>query len=382
MAGPKRTRPTSRFRAPLSTLAVAVALALVAAACAADTSEPEAAAPAPAPAPTSPDPAPAADEPEEMVEDAPGPLVLYTNDFEDIIGERFTADTGIEIEVVQESGGVLLSRIAAERANPRWDVLLFDGPGSLFRLDEEGQFLRDVNPSNLSNLTAQAREIMPRNQSWFPVGTTASCVLVYRTDMIDPADAPSGIDDLTDPKYRGLIGQADPAVAAPAYPCVAQIFHERGDAAAKELYSGILGNGLSVFRTNGPLRRAIEAQDLAIGLISSPNGYLLANNPDVPAEVVWPEDGAPSSSRGTAIQASTARPNAALAFIEWMLEPSTQQFLTDEGGNDGWFLASVDGVTPKPGGPPADARYLIAPSAFAADQESAIKEWFADQAIN
>lgn len=375
------------------TLAVFTAAALVAAACAGGgTDEPaaetSAASASDAAAETDADESAAdtsdddvdADSAEtEMIEDADGPLVLYTNDFEDIIGDRFTADTGIEIEVVQESGGVLLSRIAAERANPQWDVLLFDGPGSLFRLDEEEQFLRDVTPANLDNLTDQARDLLPADRSWFPVGSTASCVMVYRIDLV--ADPPTSLVDLADPRFSGQIGQADPAVAAPAYPCVAQIFHERGFEDAQELYAGILANDLRVFRTNGPTRQALESGEISIALLSSPQAYRMLDEGQ-PVEVIWPEEGAPSSSRGVAIQARTERPNAAIAFVEWMLEPATQQFLTDEGGNDGWFLASVDGVTPKPNGPPDEAVYLIAPPAFAADQEAAIKEWFADQAVN
>lgn len=318
-------------------------------------------------------------DPDPPAEDADGPLVLYTNDFEDIVGERFTADTGYDIEVVQESGGVLLSRIAAERANPQWDVLLFDGPGSLFRLDEEEQFKRDVEPANLDNLTDFARDLLPANRSWFPVGATASCVMVYRTDLV--VDPPSSIDDLTDPRFAGQIGQADPAVAAPAYPCVAQIFHERGFEEASALYADILGNDLRVFRTNGPTRQALESGEISVALLSSPQVYRLIDEGQ-PVEAVWPDEGAPSSSRGTAVQANTDRPNAALAWVEWMLEPATQDFLAQEGGNDGWFLASVDGATPRPDGPPEDATYLIAPPAYAADEEARIKEWFADQAVN
>lgn len=52
-----------------------------------------------------------------MAQDAAGPLVLYTNDFEGASTERFEADTGREIDVVQMSGGEILARIAAEAAN-------------------------------------------------------------------------------------------------------------------------------------------------------------------------------------------------------------------------------------------------------------------------
>ena len=305
-------------------------------------------------------------------------LVLYTNDFEDIIGDRFTADTGFEIEVVQESGGNLLARIAAERGNPQWDVLLFDGIGSLHRLDQEGQLRRDFTPGSLENLTDFARGLLPENHAWFPAGAQASCVLAYRTDLVETP--PQSYGDLLDPAYRGRIGQADPAVAAPAYPCVATTFHAWGEDPARAFWSGLLDNDLRVFRTNGPTRRAMESGEIEIALISSPNAYRMMRD-DTPVEVIWPYGAAPASSRGVAIQAETERMDAAEAFVTWMLLPETQQFLTDEGGNDGAFLASVEGVTPMEGGPAADRAYHIAPAAFAAEMEAPIKNWFADQAI-
>lgn len=131
------------------------------------------------------------------------PLVLYTNDFEDIIGDRFTADTGHEIEVVQMSGGNLLARIAAESNNPNWDVLLFDGVGSLHSLDQQGILKRGLSADNEQYLTEQGRSLVPESRAWMPVGTTASCVLAYRTDMV--SDQPIGFNDLTDSQYHGMV---------------------------------------------------------------------------------------------------------------------------------------------------------------------------------
>ena len=306
-------------------------------------------------------------------------LVLYTNDFEDIIGDRFTADTGYEIEVIQMSGGNLLARIAAEANNPRWDVLLFDGVGSLHSMDQQGMFMRNLAPENEQYLTEQGRSLVPESRAWMPAGTTASCVLVYRTDLV--SEPPATFADLTSSAFKGVIGQADPAVAAPAYPCVASLHYDMGMDAARQLYSGILDNDLRVFRTNGPTRRALSAGEISVAMLSSPNAYSMIQSGE-PVEVVWPEAGAPSSSRGVAVQASTDKTDAAQAFVNWILSPATQQFLTENGGADGLFLSPVEGVNPLSYGPPAEAVYRVAPAAWAAEHEAAIKSWFADQAVN
>lgn len=307
-----------------------------------------------------------------------GPPVLYTNDFGDILAERFEADTGRNIRVVEMTGGNLLARIAAERNNPRWDVVLLHGTGSLHNLDEEGQLLRDWRPDALDGFTEQGRELVPDNLAWLPAGATASCVIAYRTDRV--RNPLGSLDDLTERSLRGRIGQADPAVAAPAYPCVAWLHYSLGIPEARRFYDRLFDNGLRVFPTNVPLGRALAAGDVDVALLSSPMAYTLKNAGE-PLAVVWPEEGAPASSRGVAIQARSRYVEDAQVFVEWLLSPATQQFLVDHGGADGYFLSPVDGVRQRPDGPPHDARYLVAPAEWSADNEAAIKTWFSDQAI-
>ncbi|MFN3615903.1 MAG: ABC transporter substrate-binding protein [Rubrimonas sp.] len=314
-----------------------------------------------------------------QAQDAAGPIVLYTNDFEGVITERFEADTGREIDVVQMSGGELLARIAAEANNPQWDVLIFNGSYTMHGLDLQEQLKRGVEPANLDNLNEIGREFLPENRSWFPIGLVASCVMLYRNDLVD--NPPARFEDLADARFNGLFGMADPAVAAPAYPCVASFFHDMGEDDAKALFTRYFENGMRVFRTNGPTGRALTTGDIHVALITSQVAYsqIAAGEP---LTVVWPEDGAPGSVRGAAIQARTARPEGALAFIEWLLEPGTQSFLAEAAPSDGLFEPTVTGAVRRADGPPEGARYRVAPDAFAVEHEEAIKTWFADQALN
>lgn len=314
-----------------------------------------------------------------LAQDAPGPLVLYTNDFEGVITERFEADTGREIDVVQMSGGELLARIAAEANNPQWDVLIFNGSYTFQMLDGQAQLKRDLAPANLGNLNETGLRFMPENRAWMPIGLVASCVMLYRHDLVD--SPPADFADLADARFNGLFGMADPAVAAPAYPCVASFFHDMGEDAAKALFTSYFDNGMRVFRTNGPVGRAIVSGDIHVALITSQVAYSQIASGE-PLTVVWPEAGAPGSVRGAGVQASTARPEAALAFIDWLLEPATQSFLAAAVPADGLFEPTVTGAVRRADGPPEGVVYRVAPDAFAVEHEEAIKTWFADQALN
>jgi DNA-binding transcriptional LysR family regulator/ABC-type Fe3+ transport system substrate-binding protein len=315
-----------------------------------------------------------------QAQDAAGPLVLYTNDFEGVITERFEADTGREIDVVQMSGGELLARIAAESANPQWDVLIFNGSYTFEMLDRQGQLKRGVAPANLDNLNELGRDYLTEGGAWFPIGLAASCVMLYRTDLVETP--PAAFEDLAEPPFEGMFGMADPAVAAPAYPCVAAFFETMGEEAAKNLFNAYFENGMRVFRTNGPVGRAIESGEISVALITSQVAYTVLADGAVPVNVVWPETGAPGVVRGAAISSGTGRPEAAQAFVEWLLEPQTQSFLAEAVPTDGKFEPTVTGAVRRADGPPEGVRFLVASDGFAVEHEAEIKTWFADQALN
>ncbi|WP_186458151.1 extracellular solute-binding protein [Neorhizobium alkalisoli] len=311
-------------------------------------------------------------------DDTPGPIVLYTNDFEKVIKDRFKTDTGRDVDVVQMSGGELLARIAAEGANPQWDAVIFNGSNALYSLDQQEQLKRMVEPRNLANLNEIGKAQMPENKAWFPIGMAASCVLAYRSDIVKTA--PTGFEDLLNPSFAGKVGMADPAVAAPAYPCVAQLFYAMGEEKARQMFSGFFKNGLRVFRTNGPVGKALTSGDISVALLTSQVAYSLKAG-GTPIDIVWPKDGAPGSVRGVGVQAKTKRPEAAQAFVEWLLEPATQKYLQDKAGPDGLFEPTVAGAGRRADGPPEGSVYKVAPPDFAASHEEAIKTWFADQAV-
>jgi ABC-type Fe3+ transport system substrate-binding protein len=240
--------------------------------------------------------------------------------------------------------------------------------------------MRGVEPANHGNLNELGLTYLPENRSWFPIGLAASCVMLYRTDLVD--QPPATFADLADPRFNGQFGMADPAVAAPAYPCVAQFFESLGDEGARALFTSYFENGMRVFRTNGPTGAALAAGDISLALITSQVAYTVLADGEVPVSVVWPEEGAPGVVRGVGIQAATTRPEAAKAFVEWLLEPATQSHLAAAIPSDGKFEPTVTGAVRRPDSPPEGQRYLVASDAFAVEHEAEIKTWFADQALN
>lgn len=303
------------------------------------------------------------------------PLVVYLNDFDAIIGDMFYEATGYEVEVVVGNGAETMSRISAEADNPQWDVVWIDSMYDVYTLGESGQLLTGYTPENASGLTEFAQQFVPEDGRFYPTGAHAAAVLVYRSDVYDADSAPTSFAELTDDKYDGQVGMADPGVAAPAYPLAAYFMDSLGLEGGQAYFTDLFEGGLKVYPKNPQVVNALASGEISVAMLQESNAYDMVATGE-PVEIVWPEDGAPASVRVAAISASTDQPEVAKAFINFLLDPETQQALVDS-GDEGYFEPSVEGVSAK-AERSSDAKLVAADMVFGSENEADIKAWFAD----
>ena len=303
------------------------------------------------------------------------PLFVYLNDFDAVIGDLFKEATGYDVEVVVGNGAETMSRIEAEKSNPQWDVVWIDSMYDVYNLSQDGSILTDWEPENAANLTDFAKSLVPENKCFYPTGAHAAGVLVYRTDVYDETTAPKTIDDLTDPRFEGQVGMADPGVAAPAYPLAAEIMYSKGLEDGEAWFSTLFEQGLKVYPKNPQVVQALASGEISVALLQESNAYEMVESGE-PIAIVWPEDGAPASPRVAAISASTDQEEIAKMFVNFLLDPDTQQALVNT-GDEGFFEPSVNGVEPK-ADRDSNAKLVVADTAWGAENEADIKAWFAD----
>ena len=303
------------------------------------------------------------------------PLLVYLNDFDAVIGDMFKEATGYEVEVVVGNGAETMSRIEAEKSNPQWDVVWIDSMYDIYNLSQDGSLLTDWEPENAANLTEFSAGLVPDNKCFYPTGTHAAGVLVYRNDVYDETTAPKTIDDLTDPRFEGQVGMADPGVAAPAYPLAAQIMDSKGMEGGQEYFTTLFEQGLKVYPKNPQVVQALASGEISVALLQESNAYEMVNSGE-PITIVWPQEGAPGSTRVAAINASTDQMEIAQMFVNFLLDAKTQQSLVNT-GDEGYFEPSVEGVEQKEDRA-ADAKLAVADVVFGAENEADIKAWFAD----
>ena len=324
----------------------------------------------------------AAEEITENVESTQGenpvqtkPLIVYLNDFDDVIADMFKEATGYDVEVVSGNSAEIMSRIAAEKGNPQWDVVWIDSMYDVYNLAGDGELMTDFEPENAVNLTDFSKTLVPENKCMYPTDIHAAGVLVYRNDVWSEADAPKTFADLTDEKYKDQVGMADPGVAAPAYPLAAYFMDTLGLEAGEEYFTTLFDHGLKVFPKNPQVVQALAGGDISIAMLQETNAYDMVASGE-PITIIWPEDGAPGSTRVVAISAQSEQPEIAKMFVNFLLDAKTQQALVDT-GDEGYFEPSVNGVNAKAERDP-NAKLAVADEVFGAENEADIKAWFAD----
>lgn len=303
------------------------------------------------------------------------PLVVYLNDFDAVIPDMFKEATGYEVEVVVGNGAETMSRIAAEKGNPQWDVVWIDSMYDVYNLSKDGDLMTGIEVENAANLTEFSSTLVPENKCFYPTGTHAAGVLVYRNDVYSAEEAPKTFEELADTKYAGQVGMADPGVAAPAYPLAAYFMDKMGLDGGQEYFATMFSQGLKVFPKNPQVVQALASGEISVAMLQESNAYGMVESGE-PISIVWPEEGAPGATRVAAISASTSQPEVAKAFVNFLLDSKTQQTLVDL-GDEGYFEPSVEGVTLK-AERDANAKLAVADVTFGAENEGDIKAWFAD----
>lgn len=121
-------------------------------------------------------------------------------DSDDVIYDKFTEATGIEVNLIEGDADELIERIKTEGENSPADVMLTVDAGRLWRAEEEGLFQPIDSAVLTSAIPANLRH--PDNL-WFGL-TKRARVLVYNKDTVNPADL-STYEALAEPQWKGRV---------------------------------------------------------------------------------------------------------------------------------------------------------------------------------
>ncbi|WP_372006538.1 Fe(3+) ABC transporter substrate-binding protein [Tistrella mobilis] len=248
--------------------------------------------------------------------------------------DTFTAETGIKVNLLSDSGEKLLARIQAEGENSPADILLTVDVARLEQAKEAGIF-QPVSSKVLEE--AVPAYLRDRDDAWFGLSKRAR-VVVYAKDRVKPEEL-STYEQLADPVWKGRIAIRSSSNTYNQSMTAAMIV-ANGPEKTEEWAKGLVANFAR--KPQGGDRDQIQAVASGEADIAVVNTYylggMLAGNDQAQKEaaqkvaVFFPNQG----DRGTHVNVSGAgvvktAPNrdAAVKLLEFLVSEKAQKFYAE-----------------------------------------------------
>ncbi|MGB5737637.1 MAG: Fe(3+) ABC transporter substrate-binding protein [Thiohalocapsa sp.] len=269
---------------------------------------------------------------------------LYSARKEDLIKpllDRFTAQTGIQVNLVTGKADALLQRLRSEGVNSPADLLLTVDAGNLHRAKEAG--VTQAIDSTVLDAAVPATYRDPEGH-WFGLSLRARPILYVR-DRVDPAELTT-YEALAEADWKGRICIRSSSNVYNQSLVAAMIAAD--DAAATEAWAkGLVAN--MARPPKGGDRDQIKAAASGQCDIAIANTYYLAGmlKSDDPAErepaakmaVFWPNQPGQGDGRGVHVNVSGAaltkaakNKEAAIQLIEFLTAPEAQAWYAEANG--------------------------------------------------
>jgi len=275
-------------------------------------------------------------------------LVVYSGRTEDLIGpllEDFAEESGVSIDVRYGDSANLALLIDEEGDRTPADVFISQSPGAVGFLDGAGR---------LSTLPDAVVDMVPEgdaasDQGW--VGLSGRVrTLVYNTDLVDPAELPDSVLDLTAPEFAGRVALAPTNGSFQDFVTVMR--DQLGDEEAQAWLEAMAAGDPPTFDNNTAIVEAVGRGEVPMGLVNHYYAFRArAEDPDLPVENhFFPEGDLGSTLLVTAasIIEGTGKGDDAEALVEFLLSTEAQEYFSDETFE--YPLAS--GAEPNPELPP------------------------------
>ncbi|WP_346910196.1 ABC transporter substrate-binding protein [Faecalicatena orotica] len=256
-----------------------------------------------------------------------GELTLYysnSTDWADPIIQEFEDQTGITVNLVQDGTSSLFARIKAEAGNPQADVV-WGGVIDTYRANQD--LLQKYTPSTEADLKEEALD----PNGYYTGFDMGPMVMVYNTELVDEADAPTKWSDLLEEKYKGQIACADPTSSSSSFACAMAIMLAYGtedgkgydfiEKLVKNLDGKVIDSSSGVYKgvADGEYMVGLTYEEAALRYIES--GATIG--------IVYPEEGTSSSPSGCAVVKDCQNQVNAQKFIDYLSSKEVQAQLGD-----------------------------------------------------
>ena len=241
----------------------------------------------------------------------------------EVLAKEFQAATGVKVDWIRLSSGEALARLRAEKDNPQADVWWAGtiDPHSVAAL--EG-LTENYCPSIYDQLDKRFRDPLGECKVIGVyvgiLGFSANEGVLKETGL----PIPTGWDDLIDPRYKGLIGIANPNTSGTALTMLATQVFLRGEDAAME-YMKKLHQNIANYTKTGVAPGVLAGRgEIAIAIIFLHDAIYHAEQ-GYPVKPIVPKEGTGYEIGGLNLVKGAPHPELAKKFIDWVVSAPAQE---------------------------------------------------------
>lgn len=280
--------------------------------------------------------------------DVAGNLVLYTSqpneDAQRTVDAFMAANPDVTVEFVRDGTPAIMAKFRAEleAGAPQADVLLIADSVTMEGLKSEGLLM--AHPD--AEISAYDPGIMDADKTWFATKLITTGI-VYNTSA---PMKPASYAELTAPEVTSAFMMPSPlASGAATIHMVALTSTDLGWG----FYETLAEQGAVADGGNGGVLKAVAGGEKLYGFLVD---FLAIREAaaGAPIQFVFPTEGVSAVSEPVAILANTANPEAAKAFVDFLISPDGQQLAADMG-----YLPAHPAIAPPTGFPARDTIKIL-----------------------
>ncbi|OLP54542.1 ABC transporter substrate-binding protein [Rhizobium rhizosphaerae] len=296
-------------------------------------------------------------------------LVLYTSqpntDAQQTADAFMAKHPGIKVEWVRDGTPKIIARLRAEieAGQPQPDLLLIADVVTMEGLKKEGRLM--AYPG--ADTAAFDPAIMDRDKTYFSTKLITTGI-IYNTKA---PFVPKSWQDLTDAKARGLIAMPSPLASGAAL--IHAVTLTENLPGGWDYIKALGANQAQASGGNGDVLKAVSGGDKLYGMIVDFMA-IREKAKGAPVDFVFPAEGVSAVTEPVAILKTAKNPEAAKAFVDFLLSPEGQALEVSQG-----YIPARNDVA-LPAGYPARQTIKVMPfdAAKALSAEKDNKEKFAD----
>ncbi len=249
-------------------------------------------------------------------------VAAYGN--KEAIFAAFEKTSGVKVEFLDMSSGEALARFKAEKGKPMADIWFGGGLDSFVAAKTAGLLEAYASPE-AGNVDAKYRD---KDGTWYGVSLVTVCFMVNEKLCKEKGiAAPASWASLLDPKLKGEVSMANPAISGTTYAVVSELLQTMGEAEGWS-YLKALASNVPYFAKRGGEPPKKAAMGEAVVGISPASGEFFKLAKDYPVAGIYPEDGVPWTVAPVSILKGAQNMDAAKAFVDWALSAEGQTVIS------------------------------------------------------